>query len=165
MSSSPSASGSTTLAPAAALERLDALDQPRLLAGGDDGVLLGHGLAAGGAAVFFGGTLSDALLSFALGPLVLEDLHDVVTCHQAPWRQAGRRAVVAAGTERPLPRWPRRDPGGRINDGVVALASIIVLVPGLSRRRRRVPGTRDPAVWSLGDGPARRRRQGFLTIG
>ena len=91
-------------------------------------MLLGHGLAAGGAAVFFGGLLPGALLSFVLG-LVIGVLQRVASRRQGVARIF---EPLAAGTAAAAALAAAHLSDGRINDGVVALASIIVLVPGLS---------------------------------
>lgn len=146
------------LAPAVALERLDALDAaaPRWSA---PAVLLGHGLAAGGAAAFFGGALPDALLSFALG-LVIGVLQRVASRRQGVARIF---EPLAAGTAAAAALAAAHLSGGRINDGVVALASIIVLVPGLSLTVALL----ELATRNLASGTARLAGAAtvFLTIG
>ncbi|MEM6671973.1 MAG: threonine/serine exporter family protein [Planctomycetota bacterium] len=115
------------VAPEEALVRLDELEAHPPRWSGFASVL-GHGLAAGSAAVFFGGRVADALLSAVLGVLIglLE-------------RVAQRREGVA-GIYEPLAAFlaaavgvaAARVGAGAIDDRIVALASVIVLVPGLS---------------------------------
>lgn len=90
--------------------------------------VLGHALAACTAALFFGGQPIDIGLSLLLGGLI-------GTLELASARQHG-----VAGVFEPLAAFlaafggvlGAHLTGGAVNDGVVALASVIVLVPGLS---------------------------------
>ncbi len=116
-----------SLPPAAALVRMDALHARAPRWSGFASVF-GHALAAGSAAVFFGGRFADTLLSAALGALIgLLEL--------AMSRRPGVTGVfepmaafiAAAGGLAGAFVWD-----GVINDRIVALASIIVIVPGLS---------------------------------
>ncbi|MEM9379941.1 MAG: threonine/serine exporter family protein [Planctomycetota bacterium] len=111
----------------AACERMDELDaRPPRWSGFAS--VAGHALAAGTAAVFFGGRAADALLSAAIGVLI--GLLELV---------AHRREGVA-GVFEPAAAFLAASAGfvaasfgsGAVDDRVVALASIIVLVPGLS---------------------------------
>lgn len=115
------------ITPREALERLDALEAaaPRWSAWA---VVVGHGIAAGTAAVFFGGARLDVALSVVLGTAIgLLEL------------AASRRQGVA-GVFEPLAAFTAAAGAlaaahltdGAVNDGIVALASVIVLVPGLS---------------------------------
>lgn len=115
------------VSPAEAVERMEALDSAAPRWAGHWAVL-GHALAASTAAVFFGGRPIDAALCLAMGALigVIEAVsarrHGVATLFQ-PLAAflAAFGAVLGAHLS-----------GGAVNDGIVALASIIVLVPGLS---------------------------------
>lgn len=115
------------VSPGEAIERMEALDaRPPRWSGGWG--VLGHALAASTAALFFGGQPIDIGLSLVLGALI--GLLEIVS--------ARRQGV--AGVFEPLSAFlaafaavlAAHFSGGGVNDGVVALASIIVLIPGLS---------------------------------
>ncbi|MFT6108995.1 MAG: uncharacterized membrane protein YjjP (DUF1212 family) [Planctomycetota bacterium] len=116
-----------SMSPAQAIARMQALDERPPRWSGGWGVL-GHALAASTAALFFGGQPIDIGLSLILGALI--GLLEIVSA-----RQHG-----VAGVFEPLSAFlaafggvlGAHLSGGAVNDGVVALASIIVLVPGLS---------------------------------
>lgn len=111
----------------AALARMEALDAAPTR-GGATLAVIGHALAAGAAAIFFGGRVADALLSAAVGLVIglLERLSS--------------RKEGATGTFEPFAAFLAAGAGllgahflgAGIDDRVVALASVIVLVPGLS---------------------------------
>ena len=115
------------LSHAAALERMEAMHAAPTRGGGITS-LIGHALAAGAAAIFFGGCLADALLSAAVG-LVIGLLERVSSRNEGT---AGTfepfAAFLAAGVGLLGAHFLR----GAVDDRVVALASVIVLVPGLS---------------------------------
>ena len=116
-----------TVSPDQAIARMEALDEAAPRWSGP-WAILGHALAASTAALFFGGQPIDVGLSLVLGALigVLEAV-------------SARRHGVA-GLFEPLAAFlaafgsvlGAHLSDGAVNHGVVALASIIVLVPGLS---------------------------------
>lgn len=116
-----------TVTASQAIDRMEALDSAAPRWSGPWSIV-GHALAASTAALFFGGQPIDVGLSLLLGALigVLEAV-------------SARRHGVA-GLFEPLAAFlaafgsvlGAHLTGGAVNDGVVALASIIVLVPGLS---------------------------------
>ncbi|MEM8712522.1 MAG: threonine/serine exporter family protein [Planctomycetota bacterium] len=115
------------LTPDEGMERMEALDARAPRWSGPWGVL-GHALAASTAALFFGGQPLDIGLSLVLGALI--GVLEIVF--------ARRHGV--AGVFEPLAAFlaafgsvaAAHLTGGAVNDGVVAIASIIVLLPGLS---------------------------------
>lgn len=140
------------------LLRLEELSQkpPRW---GKLGSVVGHAFAAGTAALFFGGRFADIALSFVLGALI--GLIEIVSTRResttgvfeplAAFMSAGGGLLGAY-------LWP-----GLVDDRVVALASIIVLVPGLSLTVALV----ELATRHLASGTARLMgaASAFLTIG
>ena len=116
-----------TVSPSQAIDRMEALDAAKPRWSGP-WTILGHALAASTAALFFGGQPIDIGLSLILGALI-------GMLEAVPARRQG-----AASLFEPLAAFlaafgsilGAHLSGGAVNDGVVALASIIVLVPGLS---------------------------------
>ena len=146
------------LTPAQGLVRLDEI-QAATPKWSRTSVTAGHALAAGTAAIFFGGSLLDAALSFVLGAVI--GLLEIVAS-----RQQGVASIfepLAAFTAAAIALAAADLSGGAINDGVVALASIIVLVPGLSLTVALL----ELATRNLASGTARLAGAAtvFLTIG
>jgi uncharacterized membrane protein YjjP (DUF1212 family) len=112
---------------AAALVRMEALHAAPTR-GGVATSLIGHALAAGAAAIFFGGCLADALLSAAVG-LVIGLLERVSSRKEGT---TGTFEPFAAFLAAGVGLLGAHFLGGAVDDRVVALASVIVLVPGLS---------------------------------
>ncbi|MEM1044155.1 MAG: threonine/serine exporter family protein [Bacteroidota bacterium] len=96
--------------------------------------IVGHALAAGTAAIFFGGRAADALLSAAIGVLIgaLELVSRRREGVAGVFEPAAAFLAAAAGFAAASLWSSSVDGGGVVDDRVVALASIIVLVPGLS---------------------------------
>ena len=116
-----------TVTPDEAIERMEALDAAPARWSGPWSIV-GHALAASTAALFFGGQPIDVGLSLILGALI------------GALEAVSARRHGVAGLFEPLAAFlaafgsvlGAHLSDGAVNDGVVALASIIVLIPGLS---------------------------------
>ena len=138
---------------AGALEQMEALHAAPTRGGGVTS-LIGHALAAGAAAIFFGGCLADALLSAAVG-LVIGLLERISSRKEGT---IGTFEPFAAFLAAGVGLLGAHFLGGAVDDRVVALASVIVIVPGLSLTVALV----ELATRSLASGTA--RLAGAMTV-